>query len=378
MNDQHVDAAGGSIPVGGTAAPWRAAAMRQREPEAGVRGDDPGACRRYVLISPARDEARFARRTIESVAAQTLPPAEWVVVDDGSTDGTAAIVAEYARQLPWLRLVRRPAGQPRRVGPGVIDAFYAGLATVQLDAYPYLCKLDLDLVLPPQYFERLIERMEAEPRLGTCSGKAYYRRADGRWVSEGVSDEMSVGAMKLYRTACFRDIGGFVRAVMWDGIDCHRCRMLGWAARSWDEPELRVEHLRPMGSSHRGLWHGRMRHGRGQWYMGTGLGYMTASAAYRVFRPPIVVGAVAMWWGYVRAAWAREPRYPDLAFRRFLREYQRRALMVGKKRATAWAERRGAGGMVAASAMRAGPKPVIAPAEAPLAGRDATIERMAS
>ena len=71
--------------------------------------------------------------------------------------------------------------------------------------------------------------MEAEPRLGTTSGKPYFIRArDGALVPEVCGDEMSVGMTKFYRTACFREIGGFVREVMWDGIDCHRCRMLGW------------------------------------------------------------------------------------------------------------------------------------------------------
>src|ERR1044072_8683070 len=101
--------------------------------------------RRYVLISPCRDEARHMRRTLETVAAQTVPPALWAVVDDGSTDDTPAILAEYARKLPYLRVVRRADRGRRNVGPGVIEAFYAGLETVDLDGFDYLCKLDLDL-----------------------------------------------------------------------------------------------------------------------------------------------------------------------------------------------------------------------------------------
>ena len=84
-------------------------------------------------------------------------------------------------------------------------------------------------------------------------------------------DENSVGMIKFYRTACFKQIGGFVRELMWDGIDCHRCRMLGWIAVSWDDPDLHFEHLRPMGTSHKNWWTGRVRHGVGQYFMGTGL-----------------------------------------------------------------------------------------------------------
>lgn len=105
------------------------------------------ARRRYLLISPCRDEAAYLRRTLDSVARQTIPPTCWVVVDDGSTDDTTNILAEYAAKLAYLRVIRRPDRGRRAVGPGVIDAFYAGLETVRLDDYDYLCKLDMDLDL---------------------------------------------------------------------------------------------------------------------------------------------------------------------------------------------------------------------------------------
>lgn len=293
--------------------------------------ETPG--RRYVLITPCRDEAAYARRSIESVLRQTAAPALWVIVDDGSSDETPGILAEYAARAPWLRVVRREDRGRRAVGPGVIDAFYAGLDTVRMEDFDYLCKFDLDLDIPPRYFELLMQRMEAEPRLGTCSGKPYFERGGGL-VSEKCGDDMSVGMTKFYRTACFRDIGGFVREVMWDGIDCHRCRMRNWIACSWDDPDLRFVHLRPMGSSQQSIWTGRMRHGFGQYFMGTGLGYMTASALFRLAHPPFVLGGLAMWWGYVRSALRRRPRYEDAVFRRFLRRYQRDCLLRGKGRTT--------------------------------------------
>lgn len=289
--------------------------------------------RRYVLITPCRDEAAHARRALDSVLRQTVPPALWVIVDDGSSDGTPAILAEYAATTPWIRIVRREDRGKRAVGPGVIDAFYAGLDTVRLEDFAYLCKFDLDLDIPPRYFERLIQRMEAEPRLGTCSGKPYFERA-GELISEKCGDEMSVGMTKFYRTACFREIGGFVREVMWDGIDCHRCRMLHWMASSWDDPEIRFVHLRPMGSSQQSIWVGRMRHGFGQYFMGTGLLYMTASSVFRLAHPPYLVGGLGMWWGYVRSALQGKPRHGDEVFRRFLRTYQRDCLLRGKAAAT--------------------------------------------
>ncbi len=177
----------------------------------------------------------------------------------------------------------------RSVGPGVIEAFYAGLEMVDLRDYQYLCKLDLDLVMPPRYFEKMIERMDDNLRLGTCSGKAYFRvKNSGMLAPEECSDESSIGAAKFYRVSCFQQIGGFVRQVMWDGIDSHRCRLLGWISFSWDEEEVRFIHLRPMGSSEKGVLTGRMRHGFGQYYMGTRLVYILASTLYRLNKRPYI------------------------------------------------------------------------------------------
>src|SRR5215813_7362598 len=147
--------------------------------------------RRYLLVSPCRDEAQYLRRTLDSVAAQSLLPALWVVIDDGSTDETPAILEDYARRLPYLRVVRRTDRGERRVGPGVIEAFYAGLDTVRLEDFDYLCKLDVDLDLPVCYFESLMQRMETHPRIGTTSGKPWFLHPrSGKLVPEICGDEM--------------------------------------------------------------------------------------------------------------------------------------------------------------------------------------------
>jgi glycosyltransferase involved in cell wall biosynthesis len=300
--------------------------------------------RSYVLVSPCRDEAEYLTRTLESVAAQTVPPTRWIIVDDGSVDATPAILAEYAKKLPYLEVVRRDDRGGRSVGPGVIQAFYAGLEHVELDAFEYVCKLDVDLELPPRYFESLIEWMEREPRLGTCSGKPYFHDPrTGRYQEETSGDEMSAGMTKFYRVECFREIGGFVREVMWDGIDCHRCRMQGWLAASADRPDLRFTHLRPMGSSHKGLWTGRVRWGYGQYFMGTSPLYLLASAAFRLPLFPPVTGSLGMIWGYVKSAARGLPRYDDADFRMFLRDYQRECLIRGKREATRRFDERQAG-----------------------------------
>lgn len=286
----------------------------------------------YVLISPCRNEADYMRQTLDTVIGQSIQPSKWVIVDDGSTDETPKILDEYAKKHDWIKIVTRTDRGHRAVGPGVIDAFYSGYETIKPDDYNYLCKLDLDLRLPLRYFEILMERMNANQRIATCSGKAYVEE-DGKQTSERHGDETSLGMTKFYRVSCFKAIGGFVREVMWDGIDCHACRMKGWIACSWDEPALRFVHLRPMGSSQQSIYTGRMRHGFGQYFMGSSLLFMTASAIYRLNEKPYILGSLAILWGWIRSALQGKPRYHDLEFRRFLRKYQMRALFVGKKRA---------------------------------------------
>jgi poly-beta-1,6-N-acetyl-D-glucosamine synthase len=292
--------------------------------------------RRYLLISPCRDEADYIRRTLESVANQSAPPSLWVVVDDGSSDETPAILQEYAERLPYLRVVRRTDRGGRQVGPGVIEAFYAGLETVRLEEFDYLCKLDMDLDLPHRYFELLMQRMESDPRVGTTSGKPWFVHPQhGTLEPEICGDEMSVGMTKFYRVACFKEIGGCVRQVMWDGIDCHRCRMLGWIAESIDSEPLRFVHLRPQGASHKGIWTGRLRKGFGQYFMGTAPVYHLAVAVYHLPAYPALIGSAAMLWGYFRSWLSGVPRYDDIEFRRFLRSYQTTCLRLGKRAATA-------------------------------------------
>jgi biofilm PGA synthesis N-glycosyltransferase PgaC len=293
------------------------------------------ANRKYALISPCRDEVGYMRRTLNSVMAQSTPPALWVVVDDGSTDGSAEVLESYRARIPYLKVVRRADRGRRSVGPGVIEAFYTGLETIRLEEFDYVCKLDLDLDLPQRYFETLMERMESNPRLGTTSGKPYFvAPGSGKLVPEFCGDETSVGMTKFYRVQCFREIGGFVRQVMWDGIDCHRCRMLGWIAESVDDDATRFIHLRPAGSSQKSIWTGRVRSGYGSYFMGTAPAYFLASTIFRLPKHPVLVGSIAMMWGYFSSALRGAERYDDPEFRRFLRRYQYACLRLGKRRAT--------------------------------------------
>ena len=156
--------------------------------------------RRYLLVTPCRNEVDYIRTTLETTCSQTVLPKLWIIVDDGSSDDTPAILAEYAARYSFIKIVQRVDRGKRAVGPGVIEAFYDGLAVADLDEFDYLAKFDADLELPSRYFERTMERMESDPLLGNLSGKLFERRSDGSLFEERTGDENAVGPVKFYRT----------------------------------------------------------------------------------------------------------------------------------------------------------------------------------
>ncbi len=288
--------------------------------------------RRYVVITPCRNEQDYLPITIETMVKQTVLPTLWLIVDDGSTDATPQIVEEASAKHPWIKLYKRADRGERAVGGGVVQAFNDGLAQIDLNDFDYLCKMDADLGLPERYFQRLIERMESDPLLGNFSGKTYINPSGDRWVSERMGDENAIGASKFYRVQCFADIGGFVAQACWDGIDGHMCRMKGWKAMSLDRPELCMRHYRPQGSSQQSVWVGRKRWGRGKYFMGSSLPYVLAVSCYRMLERPFVKGGIGILVGYIQAWRGEHERFGDHAYLKHLHRYELSSLFLGKRR----------------------------------------------
>ncbi len=301
--------------------------------------DTQSACarpsRRYLVVTPCRNEEEYIQTTIDTMAAQSVLPACWVIVDDGSTDRTPEILRQATETYPWIHVVERADRGERAVGPGVIQAFNDGVASVDLHDFDYVCKLDGDLGLPERYFEVLMEHMESNPLIGNMSGKTYIPTEAGKWVSERMGDENAIGASKFYRVECFRDIGGFVPRASWDGIDGHTCRMMGWIAGSLDLEEIRLKHYRPQGSSQHGIWTGRKRWGRGKYFMGSSLLYVFAVSVFRMGERPFVIGGLGILWGYLHALITRAERYDNPAYLRYFRRYEMSSLFRGKRKTLA-------------------------------------------
>jgi biofilm PGA synthesis N-glycosyltransferase PgaC len=274
-----------------------------------------------AIISPVRDEARYVRNTLDAMLGQTVRPQEWLFVDDGSTDDTRKIIESYAIDHPWIRVVSREDRGFRQLGSGVVAAFNFGRGKLQSTDYRFIAKLDGDMSFPPKYLEVMLDRLENEPRLAAVSGKVF-RPENGGFVEEYMIDEMVAGQFKLYKRGAFDDIGGFTQTILWDGIDVHRCRIKGYTTSSFHHPEARLIHHRLMGSSDANVYKGRVRLGRGIWFMGYHPLYAMASGLFRMHERPYVIGGLIIILSYLYAAVRREPQLDDPHFIQELRQWQ--------------------------------------------------------
>lgn len=286
-----------------------------------------------VIIAPVRDEAGLIRLTLDSMIAQTVRPLEWIIVDDGSQDETADIVRAYADKYDFIRLVQRPDRGFRKVGGGVVAAFKFGITQISHKDYEYIAKLDGDMSFGPRYLECMFEQFALDPRLAAVSGKVF-REENGQKIEEHIIDEHVAGQFKLYRRVAFEEIGGFVEEVLWDGIDVHTARMKGWTTKSFLHPDAILMHHRLMGSSDKNVYRGRLRWGRGIWFMGYHPLYALASGVFRMREKPYIIGGLLIITGYLGAAITGAPRYENPEFRQHLHRWQLgqlKSLLFGKK-----------------------------------------------
>jgi glycosyltransferase involved in cell wall biosynthesis len=252
----------------------------------------------YVLITPARNEAMFIEQTIKSVVGQTITPAKWVIVSDGSTDGTDDIVKRYAAEYQWIELVRMSERIDRHFAAKV-KAFSAGYARMLDLNYEIIGNLDADISFESDYMAFLLDRFARMPDLGVA-GTPFVENGfqyDYNFVS---MDHVS-GACQLFRRKCFEDIGGY-RPIKEGGIDwvaVTTARMIGWKTRTFTERTCL--HQRRMGSGRSGMFKAKFRVGQQDYYLGGHPLWEVFRALYQMTLKPYVLGGSLILIGYVWA-----------------------------------------------------------------------------
>ncbi len=186
---------------------------------------------RIYIVIPAHNEAEFIGQTLDSLVAQTLHPKRLVVVDDQSSDGTAEVVRKYAEKYPFIDLISTTSSEAHLPGSKVINAFQKGLD--QLDeSYDIICKFDADLIFPEDYLETISRHFTEDPETGMAGGFCQVQKGE-KWVLENLTDKDHIrGALKAYRKACFKDIGGLKASMGWDTVDELLAQYHGWKIKT--------------------------------------------------------------------------------------------------------------------------------------------------
>jgi biofilm PGA synthesis N-glycosyltransferase PgaC len=285
----------------------------------------------YAIVTPARNEAENLARLARCMLEQTHRPATWVIVDDGSTDGTATAAGDLARDHRWIQVIQAQGGPEReslsagRRGGRDVRSFNAGLPALGL-VPDVVIKVDADVSFEPNYFELLVGEFVADPRLGIASGTCY-ELENGRWVAKRVTRSHVRGATRAYRWACLQDVAPLEERLGWDSIDEIKANLAGWGTTSFRH--LAFRHHRWMGErdgASRTAWEGQ---GEVAHFLGYRFSYLLLRTFFHATRDP---AAFALLGGYLDAAARRRPRYPDDAVRVHLRRQQRARELLPRAR----------------------------------------------
>ncbi len=258
----------------------------------------------YISVTPVKDEVRHIERTLQSVIAQTHRPLKWIIVDDGSTDGTSEIIKRYAEAHSFIRPVWADRASRRATGTAEVRAFNRGFREIGDETFGCIVKLDADLSFDPDYFERLIGKFEQDPKLGIASGVYLEAKSGEDWTEVEMPYYHAAGASKVIRRECFEAIGGFIEQRGWDTVDEIRAMARGWHTGHFIE--LRMKHWKPEGTG-MGVLKTSFMHGEIYFRTGGSLPFFALKVFRRFWAKPLILGGLAMLWGYLRASLSGQP-----------------------------------------------------------------------
>jgi glycosyltransferase involved in cell wall biosynthesis len=271
----------------------------------------------YYIVIPSYNEEAFISLTLQSLISQTLLPKKVVVVNDNSTDKTAEIVLAFAKENPFISLVNKTSENVHLPGSKVIQAFQKGFDTLD-DNYDIIVKLDADLILPNNYFERISEIFEKDSKVGMAGGFCYIEK-NGDWVLENLTDKDHIrGALKAYRKETFKQIGGLKPAMGWDTVDELLCKFYDWKVVT--EESLHVKHLKPTGAN----YNKTARYKQGEAFYTLGYGFLitaiaSAKLAMMKKKPLLFLDYIQGFW---KAKKAKTPLLVNPEQARFIRKYR--------------------------------------------------------
>ncbi len=271
----------------------------------------------YYIVIPSHNEEAFISLTLQSLVTQTVLPTKIVVVNDNSTDSTAAIVLEFSEKYPFISLVNKTSDAIHLPGSKVIQAFQKGLKTLD-DQFDFIVKADADLIFPPNYFETIIQHFKSDSKIGMVGGFAYIEK-NGEWILENLTDKDHIrGAFKAYRKETFKQIGGLKPAMGWDTVDELLCKFYNWKVVT--DESLKVKHLKPTGAN----YNKTARYKQGEAFYTLGYGFLITTIASA--KLAMMKKKPLLFFDYIKGFWkAKSQKKPLLVTEEqaeFIRKYR--------------------------------------------------------
>lgn len=260
----------------------------------------------YVIITPARNEARFIELTLRSMTAQTILPLKWIIVSDGSTDGTDEIVRRYSAEHSWIELLRMPERTERHFA-GKVLAFNAGYDLVKNLDYRVIVSLDADISFDESYFQFLLGKLKEDSTLG-LTGTPFQELSGRTYDYRFVSIEHVSGACQVFRRECFEAIGGYMplKGGSIDHVAVITSRMRGWKTRTHTEKVC--FHHRQLGTAQQKTLRSKFKYGIKDYMIGNHPLWEVFRSGYQMFQPPLCLGGLALVAGYFWAMLRRTAR----------------------------------------------------------------------
>jgi poly-beta-1,6-N-acetyl-D-glucosamine synthase len=273
---------------------------------------------KYIVITPVRDEEKYLQKTIDSMVGQSVPPIQWIIVDDGSKDLTGRIIDSAARAIPWIKAIHREDRGIRDSAGGEIDAFYAGYAQIEVEDWQFIVKLDGDLSFEPDYFDKCLTNFHKNGQLG-MGGGTILNVVNLELIHERHLPWHVRGAVKMYRRECWEAIGGLLNKPGWDTIDELKANYLGWETRTF--PDLNVLHHRYTGAAV-GNWKNAKKNGLCNYITGYHPFFMFVKCLRRIYYKPYFFHALGLWVGFMSGYINHLKQVDDKPFIRWVRQQQ--------------------------------------------------------
>ncbi len=280
-----------------------------------------------AIVISFLNEAEYLPTVLASVARQSEPPDQVLLVDDGSTDDSAAIARAFARRHSQARVLvrpRRPPESDRLVAAPELQAFTWGVSQLGSE-WEIVAKVDGDLELSAELCAAVRDEFAREPKLGIVGSYLSVVKPDGGLQREYNPPQHVRGPNKFYRRACFEQVTPLPAFLGWDTIDDLRARRAGWITKSFSPRTGDTLHLRPTGT-HDGRLRAFRRWGRCAWGYGAHPLWVLLGAVRRSTLPPYVLCGANYWWGWAVAAVRRYPR-AESELRAFGRREQLMAIL---------------------------------------------------